>query len=87
MKPQSLAKTVDSLNKGIAAIRARQGDPINFFQARQVEMSDGSELHEVITPDGLRVASAESPTIMSELAEKLNADLKWFESFDVVINA
>lgn len=48
----------------------------DFFTARQVEMSDNSELHEVVMPDGERIASSESEFAMHSLAMALNCALE-----------
>lgn len=59
-----------------------------FFKARKVEMSDDSELYEVVTPDGERVASSISSIEAQAAAARLNAVLKIWEgqSKDFVVN-
>jgi hypothetical protein len=52
-----------------------KGDVKHFFQFRQVEMTDGSELYEIVTPDGERVASGTDPGPLTTLEFELNGAL------------
>jgi hypothetical protein len=45
---------------------------MSFFTFRKVEMTDGSELYEIVTPSGERVASATSPDELGTLELELN---------------
>lgn len=47
----------------------------HFFSHRQVEMSDNSQLWEVVTPDGERVASATTEEAVVEVEMALNLAL------------
>jgi hypothetical protein len=47
----------------------------HVFTARKVEMTDGSELYEVVTPLGERVASATSERLVEEVEMALNMAL------------
>lgn len=44
----------------------------HFFDTRKVEMSDNSELWELVTPDGERVASATTEDALTDLEIALN---------------
>lgn len=44
----------------------------HFFETRKVEMSDNSELWELVTPEGERVASATSEDVLTDLEITLN---------------
>lgn len=48
---------------------------MSFFTFRKVDMTDGSELYEIVTPSGERVASATDSDALSELELELNAVL------------
>lgn len=60
-----------------------------FFNVRPVEMTDGSELYEVITPDGERVASASEHWRAIGLEQALNQALSVAaaSSTDISVNA
>jgi hypothetical protein len=47
----------------------------HYFVARKVEMSDNSELYELVTPDGERVATATTQAAMDDLEVALNMAL------------
>jgi hypothetical protein len=47
----------------------------HFFLARKVEMSDNSELYELVTPLGERIASASTQEAMDDLEMALNMEL------------
>lgn len=58
-----------------------------FFKTRKVEMSDRSELYEIVTPDGYRVVSATDEATLVTLEDVLNATLEQAEANrDVVVN-
>lgn len=46
-----------------------------FFETNEVEMSDGSELYEVVTPDGERVATTTDKIKAMDLEQRLNQEL------------
>lgn len=47
----------------------------HFFETRKVEMSDNSELWEIVTPDGERVAAASTQEALLDLEITLNLAL------------
>lgn len=47
----------------------------HFFETRKVEMSDNSELWELVTPDGERVAAASTEDALIDLEMTLNLAL------------
>lgn len=61
---------------------------MSYFTFRKVEMSDGGDLYEIVTPYGNRVASATDDDVMSCLEMDLNDLLKEAadRNPDVVIN-
>lgn len=62
---------------------------MSFFTFRKVEMTDGSELYEIVTPSGERVASASDADGLGNLEIELNDVLKEAaeDDPDIVINA
>ena len=44
----------------------------HFFETRKVEMSDNSELWELVTPDGERIAAASTEAALTDLEITLN---------------
>lgn len=48
---------------------------LHFFSTRPVEMTDGSNLYELVTPDGERVAAASSEEALEDLEMTLNMEL------------
>lgn len=65
-----------------------KGPVKNFFEFRKVAMTDGSDLYEIVTPDGERVASSTDDEAMSDLEIELNATLAEAAEADsdIVIN-
>jgi hypothetical protein len=47
-------------------------DIVHFFDTRKVEMSDNSDIFELVTPDGERVASASTEGPLHDLEIALN---------------
>ena len=47
----------------------------HFFETRKVEMSDNSELWELVTPDGERIAAASKEEALEDLEIALNMAL------------
>ena len=60
-----------------------------FFRVRKVEMSDHSNLYELVTPDGERVASATTDFVLENMAAAFNDILSKAEdhNIDFVVNA
>lgn len=61
---------------------------MSFFTFRKVEMTDGSELYEIVTPSGERVASATDAGELGTLEIVLNDALNdaVADDADIVIN-
>lgn len=61
----------------------------HFFYVRKVDMSDGSDLYELVTPGAERVASASTEDPLQELEMTLNLALTDVEesNSDVVVEA
>lgn len=57
---------------------------IRFFTARKVEMTDNSNLWEIVTPDGERVADCTDQLGAEYISNQLNLDLSDWIAADTV---